>query len=154
MKTQPLPVCPSRVSIDDHSGFVILKIRVPSRVAAMLQENAAGFTLIPSADIGLPDYMRHRIRNWRPGKTYGKQAARPEPLTGRQRLENIVSEGCDTVIRVAISPQEWELVGTLCSTLGITPGQWFSSCAHYNAAVAERDVENALAKLETTGDQV
>lgn len=151
MKSPMLPVCPYRASAKGIAGSIIMEFRVPSRVAAMLHEEAGGFSVIPSAGVGYPELIRPRKMLWRtgkpPGKPYGKPNCRPVPLTGPQRLESAIGEGCDTTIRVSIPPQEWQLVGNLCSALGITPGHWFVSAAHYNAALEELRIETALASL-------
>lgn len=146
MKKTPLPVCPYRVSNGNRPRYVIVKIRVPSRVAAMLEESTGGFFGIPSAGIVDAKMIQNRKANWKTGKIYGKRRD-PGSLTGPQRLESAIGEGCDTKIRVWISSQEWQLVNTLCTELGITPGQWYVACAHYNASVQEAIIDTALAAV-------
>jgi hypothetical protein len=152
VKSYQLPVCPYRVSNDEKTGKLTVEFRVSSRMAAMLVEDANGFSVIPSANIGFPECLRSRKMAWRTGKIYGKQVGTQPPLTGHQRLELASGEGCDTTIKVSTSPQEWQLVGTLCNQLGITPGQWFVARAHYNAAFEESIIEKALAAVAPAND--
>ncbi len=118
-----------------HHADVIVKFSVPSRVAAHLDEQG-GVSIICCAGIGQMKLMAQRVRRWNhPFKTSPPH---------RQNLEAAAAEGCDTRIRVVLSPDEWHLVGHLCGRLRITPGQWFVGCATYNANLAESIMEKSL----------
>lgn len=45
---------------------------------------------------------------------------------------------------LALSVEEWHLIGMLCGKLGITPGQWFLACAGYNANLEEEAISKKL----------
>jgi hypothetical protein len=129
---------------NSHSRIAV-EFAVPSRVAAMLPESG-GLHTIPSAGIGLDSVLKIRARGWKHGFKRGGLAL---PAL-RTFLAPAAAEGCNAPITIAITPDEWHLVGMLCGILRITPGQWFVACAAYNAGIEEAAIEAQLAALDDT----
>lgn len=121
---------------------VLVEFSAPSRFLALLPEND-GIHCIPAAGLGTLEIVERRARRWNSGVViYGKKT-RPK----REHLEDAVREGCDSTMRVLLSPDEWHLVGIICGRLKITPGQWFLGAAGYNASVEESHMDQILAAL-------
>lgn len=127
-----------------YHALVVIGFAVPSRVAAMLPEDASGYHFIPAAGIGDHENLKSRARHWtRPILLDKGDTLQP----GVANLNHATAEGCDTQIKIAITPAQWHLVGMLCGRLRITPAQWFIAGAFHNAAIEERDIERRLATV-------
>ena len=129
-----------QVMIDTAKRYLVrvdVVLSVPSRIAALLPEDSARTHFIQCAGIGNEQQLACRARGWK------------RNLAGY--LVAAIEEGCDTPIKLQITAEEWHLVGRLCGKLNITPGQWYLSCAAYNAALEEHYIE---AKLATITDNI
>jgi hypothetical protein len=111
---------------------VIVTVKAPSRVEVLLNENHGLHTVRSATILDVPD-VSVRARGWK---------------CKISKLHTLaLAEGLDGAIRVAITPEEWHLVGLLCGRLGITAGDWYLGCAAYNAGINEQEIDEMLENI-------